>query len=753
MPETTLKKLIKIFAFATLLTPLIALPWFSVFPFIVPKAVFFRSMMVFAGVLSVLLFFYERKIVDANHSSTKRWHTPLAIAVLLFAASMLVSTFVGVDMHASVWGNQERMLGLFTILHYFFLFFVFRYIFEDEKDWKWVFCTLVSVGIVATLVGAYQRYIDPSFLFNRGAGRVVSTLGNPIYFSGLALFTFFASVFYTIKEKNWTKWLFAAGIIAGFFGMYLGNSRGTFVGLAAGLGVSLAIYALFSKQQKTVRKAAIGLLITLILFGVGVFALRNNNTVRSLPVIGPLASISFDEGTARTRYLAWEIAIKAWKDSPVFGWGPNNYYYAFNQYYNPESLQFGHQETWFDNAHNILMNTLASQGIVGVVGYLGIFVAGLWMLFAVYRKDGEYIHIFAVGSGFLVAHFVHNLFVFDNLTSYLYFFVMLAFIDVLYRKRYQAAGVDQPSHTPVVIAPLAVTIGMVIAVIAVFFTNVNVFAANNHGYHARGLLIVLGKTELAIDRLERAKQWNSPHTVDIQWDFAVDTLEVLPKVFFKSEAKARELYDIAVENMKEFIAVHPLDVRARLVYSDLLRGGMVLFGLDLKEEIEGHLKRAEELSPDRQEVEYARITYLAGTGQIDLAIEKSHELIAHDPQIVGPYMSLAKIYYFDKQYTKIPDVLDSAIRAGALFTSSEDQLFAAQGYEREGRFFDALYWYNQAYQSSGRTDLAAKRDELSEQTQKAVPKKLEEFFDFGDSSTLGTKEECDEKTGVCFVRE
>lgn len=753
MPETTFKKLIKIFAFAALLTPLIALPWFSVFPFIVPKAVFFRSMMVFAGVLSVLLFFYERKTADANHSSVKQWYTPLFIAVLFFAASMFVSTFVGVDMHASIWGNQERMLGLFTILHYFFLFFVFRYIFNDEKDWKWVFYTLVGVGIVATLVGTYQRYIDPDFLFNRGAGRVVSTLGNPIYFSGLALFTFFASVFYTIKEKDWTKWLFAAGIIAGLFGMYLGNSRGTFVGLAAGVGVALAIYAMFSTQQKTVRKTATGFLIAFIVFGFGVFLLRNNAAVRSLPVIGPLASISFDEGTARTRYLAWEIAIKAWKDRPVFGWGPNNYYYAFNQYYNPESLQFGHQETWFDNAHNILLNTLASQGVVGVVGYVGLFATALWMLYAVYRKDEKHIHIFAIFSGFLVAHFVHNLFVFDNITSYLYFFVTLAFVDVLYRKRHQVVGEEHTSRTPAVVTPLSVTIGMAVAVIAVFFTNVNVMVANNHGYHARGLLIVLGKTDLAIDRLERAKQWGSPNTVDTQWDFAVDTLEVLPKVFFKSEVKARELYDIAVENMKEFIAVHPFDVRARLVYSDLLRGGMVLFGLDLKEEIEGHLKRAEELSPDRQEVEYARITYLAGTGQIDLAIEKSHELIAHDPQIVGPYMSLAKIYYFDKQYTKIPDILDQAIRAGVRFSLTEDQLFAAQGYEREGRFFDALYWYDHAYQSSGRMDLAAKRDELSEQTQKAVPKTLEEFFNFGDSGTLGTKEACDEKAGVCFVTE
>lgn len=752
MSETTLKKLIKIFAFAALFTPLIALPWFSVFPFIVPKAVFFRSTMVFASVLSILLFFYERKTVDANHSKAKRWHTPLFIAILLFAASMLISTFFGVDMHASIWGNQERMLGLFTIAHYFFLFFVFRYIFDDEKDWKWIFCTLVGVGIVATLVGAFQRYIDPDFLFNRGAGRVVSTLGNPIYFSGLALFTFFASAFFFIKEKDWTKWLFAAGIVSGLFGMYLGNSRGTFVGLAAGLGVALAIYALCSKQQKTVRKAAIGLLIAFILFGIGVFVLRNNNTVRSLPVIGPLASISFDEGTARTRYLAWEIAIKAWKDRPIFGWGPNNYYYAFNQYYNPESLRFGHQETWFDNAHNILLNTLASQGVVGVVGYVGLFVTALWMLCAVYRKDERHIHIFAIFSGFLVAHFVHNLFVFDNLTSYLYFFVTLAFVDVLYRKRIQVAREESVSHAAIFITPLSTTVAVAVAVIAVFFTNVNVMAANNHGYHARGLLIVLGKTELAIDRLERAKQWNSPHTVDIQWDFAVDTLEVLPKVFFKSEIKARELYDIAVKNMQEFIAIHPLDVRARLVYSDLLRGGMVLFGLDLKEEIEGHLKRAEELSPDRQEVEYARITYLAGTGQIDLAIKKSRELIAHDPKIVGPYMSLAKIYYFDKQYSNIPAVLDEAIRADALFTASEDQLFAAQGYEREGRFFDALYWYDQAYQTSGREDIANKRDELSKQTQKEVPKSLDEFFPF-ETNKSSQEEECDDKTGVCFVAE
>jgi len=86
------------------------------------------------------------------------------------------------------------------------------------------------------------------------------------------------------------------------------------------------------------------------------------------------------------------------------------------------------QEQWFDRTHDVFFDWLVAGGILGLLSYLSLFGAILYYL---WRPKGNQIFSLtekAIFTGLLVGYFVHNIFVFDNLTSYILFFVLLAYI-------------------------------------------------------------------------------------------------------------------------------------------------------------------------------------------------------------------------------------------------------------------------------------------------------------------------------------
>jgi tetratricopeptide (TPR) repeat protein len=88
------------------------------------------------------------------------------------------------------------------------------------------------------------------------------------------------------------------------------------------------------------------------------------------------------------------------------------------------------QESWFDRVHNINFDWLVAGGILGLVTYLSIFVATLWVLWKKPKTGSSAFSIAerSVITGLLAGYFIHNLSVFDNVTSYILFGTVLAYI-------------------------------------------------------------------------------------------------------------------------------------------------------------------------------------------------------------------------------------------------------------------------------------------------------------------------------------
>ncbi|MFA6493403.1 MAG: O-antigen ligase family protein, partial [Patescibacteria group bacterium] len=509
---------VRIILYISFFVPLIVLPTSYIFPFIVPKIILLRSLVTLAlgGYISLLFI---------NWREYKPKATLINIALLLFLLSFATSTFLGVDPYHSFWDNHERMLGLFTILHYVAYYFVAGAVFKNSKDWQWALRIFLLAASLVMFIAVLQRMVDPMLLLNNGSTRVSSTLGNAIYLGGYGLFLSFAAYLAWVREKN-SIWKFAIVLFGalGMLGLFFSDTRGSILGFIVGVVIAVLIYSLLLKSYPRTRYFLWSLLGILILVVGTLYVSRQTNFVKNLPAVGRAVNTSFIDIKTSPRWIAWEIAVESWKQKPIFGWGPNNYFYAFNKNYNPRSLEYGYGETWFDNAHNIILNTLAVQGLFGLLAYLALFAAPVYVLLKLYKEDDKKmnnIHLLAVGTAFLGAHLVQNVTVFENITSYLYFVFWLALIN---------GAISGKEFKEGLIPDKKFNFGLSFSVILICALVVFVFNVQPARANKKTLVAIREINSSPAQSLEHAKQalgFSSPHIDDIRSDLGRSALAIL----------------------------------------------------------------------------------------------------------------------------------------------------------------------------------------------------------------------------------
>lgn len=626
----------------TFIVPWIVIPSSYIFPFIVPKILLFRSLVLLMLGSYILL-------LASNWLKYKIKLTPINIGVSLFFISFAISTFVGVDWYKSFWDCHERMLGLFTIFHYIIYYFVITSLVKDWKEWKWYLRLFLGAGFVVMFIGFLQKFVNPELLLNRGADRVSATLGNSIYYSGYGLFLFFIGLLLALKEnvkKGFWFWYAVVGSFFGFLGIFLGGTRGALLGLMAGLFVLCVSYLITIKDHKNLRKIIAGLMILGILIGSLFFAFRKTDFVRSIPAVGRLVNASLFEGTGETRLMAWKIAAEAWQERPIFGWGPNNYYYAFNKYYNPKFLEFGWGETWFDNAHSVIMNTLAVQGIFGILTYLGMFgLAGFVLIKR--RKEGQLDnHILTISLAFLTSHLVAKSLVFDDPTSYLFFFFFLAFVNQISDFRVQSSEIKNNNKK---IRTKDISIGLLVVIILMILllirsTNLLPGKANTTTIDTLRNFET-GNVTTTLELYEKAKNYPSPHIDDIRNDFARTASSVVSNNKNKT-SEAQRLLRFASDELKNNLSLHPWDIRVHISLAqialnqfNITKDPSYLVG------VESLLEEASSFSPKRQQIQYMLSGVKLNLGKATEAINILQESIDNNPNIGEGWWRLALLNY------------------------------------------------------------------------------------------------------------
>lgn len=423
------------------------------FPFIGGKDYFFR----FAtelGLISALLWWaFEAKTGEAKQMIKAVFKRPIVIAATAFVAAFELACLFALDSHAAFWSNFERGEGGFEMLHYYLFFILLVLFFQHEDDWKNIFkFSLIAaggmilygiganLGIVPTFISPYAGSTAPTGWWHLLVeGRFEGSLGNPAYVDPYLIFSMFFAAYLWLSSKIVGKmttvkaWGYAILIVVFLFFFYLGETRGAFLGLAAGVFVGV-VYLAFAGTRK-IRKWSLITVAILVILGAGIFAIRNEPFLNNIPG-GRLAQISLSDSTAQTRFWVWGEAWKGFLERPIFGWGPENFTAVYDKFFNPNFYVPGvNGETWFDRAHSVFFDYLSEAGIIGLLAYLSIFVIFARDFFRRKKQDiapaGEHQTAHTLQNALVlampVAYLVQGVAIFDVLPMYIPLFLFLAF--------------------------------------------------------------------------------------------------------------------------------------------------------------------------------------------------------------------------------------------------------------------------------------------------------------------------------------
>lgn len=435
-----------------------------VIPFIVSSSMFFPYItgknFTFRIIVEVILAAWVvLAFLDARYRPRFSW---VLAALALFTVTVGVADLLSANPFKSFWSNFERMEGYITILHVFAYFVVASAVLNSTRLWNAFWYSSLGASVVIAFVG-----LGPVFTaLSTGANlpRIDATFGNPIYLAVYALFhTFIALVLMVRWRGTWWHQLFMGAIaLLHIITMFLTLTRGTVLGFLGGAIVTALLIALLERERGTLRKAAIGALLVVVVAVGAAVAVRDTEWAKTTPVVNRFTQISLEGGTVEARFMNWGMAWQGVQEQPFLGWGQGNYEYVFSKHYDP--YMYG-EEPWFDRTHNIFFDWLVSAGFLGLISYLLIplaLIVHLWVIdpherqwswrsllswsairtLAKKRDDAFPATERALWTGLLAAYMFHNLFVFDNLVSYILYASLLAYLhwrvteghDPLWRK-------------------------------------------------------------------------------------------------------------------------------------------------------------------------------------------------------------------------------------------------------------------------------------------------------------------------------
>lgn len=539
-------------------TPFICLTVFDnmFFPFITGKNFLFRILTeIMLGAWVILMF------LDASFRPKFSW---VLAAVSTFILAITISDFQGVNPYRSFWSNYERMEGLVTHLHLFLYFIISGSVLLTENVWNWFWRVSLGASVLVALNGFAQ--LSGKAEIHQSATRLDATFGNSAYLAVYALFNIFIAAFLYFRADKKLGMRFFYPVIAflNLVILFYTQTRGTLLGLVGGAGLALLLIAIFGKEfPKFRRYAAYGIAGMVVLVGLFI-SFRHATFIQSSPTLQRLASISLSDATTNSRFMIWQMSWEGFKERPIFGWGQENFLYVFAKQYNPKMWS---QEPWFDRSHDVFFDWLVAGGAVGLLAYLSMFAA---LIYSLWWKKKHHFGIVerSIMTGLLAGYFIHNIFVFDNLTSYIVFFGILGYIHALTadepveeeKKSDKKKKGDEFESGDVAIAALVV---IILTGTLVYFVNVRNWNANLDLINAirpDGVLVDdgHGNKKIALEEVVNRGLFGTSEAREQLAQFAVQTLD--PRI---PEALRKQFYVLTVAQFDDELKNDPENVRTQ----------------------------------------------------------------------------------------------------------------------------------------------------------------------------------------------
>ncbi|MFM2339797.1 MAG: hypothetical protein RLZZ360_433 [Candidatus Parcubacteria bacterium] len=543
------------------------------FPYITGKNFWFRIIVEIVLGAYVLL-----ALLDTTFRPRFSWLLATFAGLL---GVMLIATLQAEHITTALWSNFERMDGYVTLVHVFLYFFVLAGMFKSRTVWTYFLNTTVGVAALVALQGVSQ--------LSGTTTRVDSTLGNAAYMAVYMLFHIFITALLFARTKVLPyRIIYGLLLVLFVFVLLQTGTRGTAIGLATGSLSMVAYMVLFATKNPQIRRYAVMATVVLVTVFAGFFAVRDSAYIQSTPALARIANIDLGNDL-RVRSIIWGMSVEGVKERPFFGWGNGNFNYVFNEQYDPRL--YG-QEQWFDRVHNIVFDWLIAGGVIGLLAYGSIFAALFYYLVIVAWRQESTIPVLERGIlvGLTVGYLTHNLVVFDNIISYIFFAVLLALVHSYYSVDW--GGFMKRSIPKPLVLQIAAPMMLVLTIVVVYVVNVP-------GMRAASGIIDAFRTQDIAERLatfEKILALNSFAEQEIVEQLAQQAMGIAQNPGSIDPAVRDKFLATTERELKEMVVKKPGDARLHVFLSSYYRA------TGDQNKAQAELAIARSLSPQKQAI-------------------------------------------------------------------------------------------------------------------------------------------------------
>jgi O-antigen ligase len=275
------------------------------------------------------------------------------------------------------------------------VFFAIALTVRSRSQVMWV---LSGVAVQAAILGVVAMWewrnggSEVGFITDTGAlvGRVTAGFGHPNALGGFLVLLVPLIAGAALLTRRW-RLLFVAAAIVAVTGVYLTFSRGALLGL-----VAVPLVLLGFRRSLLVAPLLLVLALTL--------------TPDLLQERFATSSVRGPE--AATRVDIWRTAASIWAADPVLGAGPGSFPERYATVRVPGKQYL--PSTQFEpppHAHNLGLQALAEQGIIGLAALLAVLSAAVLSLMRARGSPQPWVRVTALALlAALVAFAVHNVF-------------------------------------------------------------------------------------------------------------------------------------------------------------------------------------------------------------------------------------------------------------------------------------------------------------------------------------------------------
>jgi len=322
----------------------------SLFPVAIASSITLAGIVLYSGVVVFVLlnlFKFLKKKSSFNENIINSLDFAFIVYIVLFTLTKIVNSGIDEGLNTFLRSCQD----------YFVFLWVKLFIIDDEKNEERIFKCLFLAASISVVYGTMQFFHMDIFHRQSDINRLSGFHKNSYTYGGQLIIQFFFLLNHFIKTRKFpTLILFALA----FFCILNTSERAVLFGIIIGL----LFYFVLSKLQKK-QMVYLSPIIVIPLLFTAFFNKKVINRIKNI----------FSSGAKKNvRLKIWGIAVSMWKKNILFGVG------KFPEVYHQIPGKSSYKV--LTHAHNVYLQILVTNGLMGLFAYLTLIFAILNDMFS-----------------------------------------------------------------------------------------------------------------------------------------------------------------------------------------------------------------------------------------------------------------------------------------------------------------------------------------------------------------------------------